>query len=254
MDEIFKALADASRRGLLDELHRRGGQTLGELCRPLAMTRQAVAKHLAILETANLISTIWQGREKLHYLNPVPLHGIQERWISKYELSRLQALSNLKQSLEATTNPNYKLMNPPAFVYTTYIRSSAEKTWEAITQPEFARQYWGGMSNVSDWNVGSGWKHVTESNESWVTGTVLESLPPERLVLTWADPDDLSDVSHVTYEIEAIGEMVRLTVTHDHFKPGSDMAGKVSKGWPHVLSSLKSFLETGTGLKVGCGS
>lgn len=100
MDEVFKALADPSRRQLLDLLYARNGQTLGELCEPLAMTRQAVTKHLKLLEEANLVTTVWRGREKLHYLNPVPIQQIYERWIGKYERHRLQALSGLKEALE----------------------------------------------------------------------------------------------------------------------------------------------------------
>jgi DNA-binding transcriptional ArsR family regulator len=101
MDEVFKALADTSRRELLDRLRADNGQTLGELCARLAMTRQAVSKHLAILEDANLVAVVWRGREKLHYLNPVPIHDIADRWIGKFERSRLQALSELKKGLEA---------------------------------------------------------------------------------------------------------------------------------------------------------
>ena len=145
-------------------------------------------------------------------------------------------------------------MNKPELVYKMYIRSTPQKTWDAITKPEFTRQYWGGMANVSDWKEGSEWQHVTETNEAWVTGVVSESIAPSRLVLTWADPDDLQDVSRVTYEIEPLEDMICLTVTNDNFKADSEMAGKVSSGWPSVLSSLKSFLETGKGLKVGCGS
>jgi DNA-binding transcriptional ArsR family regulator len=100
VDAVFKALADASRRQLLDRLRRRNGQTLAELCAGLEMSRQAVTKHLGLLEAANLVALVWQGREKLHYLNPVPLHELYERWISKYERPRLQALSELKKSLE----------------------------------------------------------------------------------------------------------------------------------------------------------
>jgi DNA-binding transcriptional ArsR family regulator len=101
MDEVFRALADPSRRELLDRLHADNGQTLNDLCARLAMSRQAVSKHLAILEGANLVATVWRGREKLHYLNPVPIHEIAERWIGKFERSRLQALSELKKGLEA---------------------------------------------------------------------------------------------------------------------------------------------------------
>jgi len=104
MDEVFKALADSSRRKLLDELFKGNGQTLGELCEHLDMTRQAVTKHLALLEAAKLVVTVWRGREKLHYLNPVPLHEISERWIGKYERHRLQALSDLKKGLEENKN------------------------------------------------------------------------------------------------------------------------------------------------------
>ena len=104
MDAVFKALADESRRKLLDELHKNNGQTLGELCEHLDMTRQAVTKHLVILEEAKLVVVVWRGREKLHYLNPVPLHEISERWIGKYERHRLQALSDLKKGLEENKN------------------------------------------------------------------------------------------------------------------------------------------------------
>jgi len=100
VNEVFKALADPSRRKLLDELHKNNGQTLSELCEHLDMTRQAVTKHLALLEAANLVATVWRGREKLHYLSPAPLHEIYERWIGKYERRRLRALSDLKRGLE----------------------------------------------------------------------------------------------------------------------------------------------------------
>ena len=102
MDAVFKALADRSRRQLLDQLHQSNGRTLGELCAHLDMTRQAVTKHLRLLEKANLVAVVWRGREKLHYLNPVPLHEISERWIGKYERHRLRALGDLKNGLEQT--------------------------------------------------------------------------------------------------------------------------------------------------------
>jgi uncharacterized protein YndB with AHSA1/START domain len=143
-------------------------------------------------------------------------------------------------------------MESSSQVYTLFIRSSAEKTWEALIKPEFTRQYWGGMANVSDWKKGAKWEHLNPENEVWITGEVVECAPPKRLVVTWADPDDLEDKSRLTFEIEPEGDTVRLTVTHDNFKAGSKMAGKVAQGWPLVLSSLKSFLETGTGLSAMC--
>jgi uncharacterized protein YndB with AHSA1/START domain len=145
-------------------------------------------------------------------------------------------------------------MKKPKLVYTTYIRSTPKKTWDAITKPEFTRQYWGGMANVSDWKKGSPWQHLAKDHDAWITGKVLESAAPSRLVVTWADPDKLKDESRVTFEIEAVEDMVCLTVTHGSFKTGSKMAGKVARGWPLVLSSLKTFLETGTGLNTFCRS
>lgn len=147
-------------------------------------------------------------------------------------------------------------MKKPQLVYTTYIRSTPKKVWDAITQPKFTRQYWGGLANVSDWKKGSTWDMATEGvkPEIYTTGKVLESTPPKRLVLSWIDPENLKDTSRVTYEIETVKDSVCLTVTHDQFKAGSTMPGRVNGGWPRVLSSLKSFLETGRGLAAAsCG-
>ena len=141
-------------------------------------------------------------------------------------------------------------MKKPKLVYTTFIRSTPKKTWDAISNPKFTRQYWAGMANVSDWKKGSKWEHHSPGNEVWITGKVVQCTPPKRLVLTWVDPDNLKDKSRVTFEIEQVGDSVCLTVTHDQFKEGSTMAGKVARGWPRVLSSMKSFLETGKGLNV----
>lgn len=149
------------------------------------------------------------------------------------------------------------IMNKPELIYTTYIRTTPEKLWNAITNPEFTRQYWGGNENVSDWKPGSKWTHVVGDKERAVrvTGKVMESVPFKRLVLTWAAPENEADVSRVTFEIEPVDDTVRLDVIHGDFKPGSDMINRVSGGWPRVLSSLKSFLETGTALAVAnCGS
>lgn len=241
MDKVFKALADPTRRYLLDRLHENNGQTLGELCARIGMTRQSATQHLAVLEAANLISTVRRGREKLHYLNPVPLNEIQERWIDKFERPRLRALSTLKRRAEED------MTDKPTFVYVTYIESTPEKVWQALTDADLTAEYWG-HSNVSDWQVGSRWEHqrTDGTGAADVVGTVLESSPPTRLVSTWDEPGEgLADgPSRVTFDIERCGEIVRLTVTHEDL-PDEHERGVAAAGWAAVLSNLKSFIETG---------
>lgn len=146
-------------------------------------------------------------------------------------------------------------MNNQEFVYTTYIKTTPEKLWAAITTPEFSRQYWGGGENISSWKKGAKWEHFIGEPEKTlrVIGEVIESVPPKRLVLTWGDPNDRTDISRVSFDIEQIEDMVSLRVIHGDFKTGSNMAERVSSGWPRVLSSLKSFLETGKSLNVWAG-
>ena len=241
MDPVFKALADPTRRYLLDLLHEHSGQTLGELCERIDMTRQSATQHLAVLEAANLISTVRRGREKLHYLNPVPLHEIQERWIDKFERPRLRALSTLKRRAEDDMTVK------PAYVYVTYIKSTPEKVWHALTDPDLTAEYWGHHNVSKDWRVGSEWQHqrTDGSGIADVVGTVVESEPPTRLVTTWAAPGNESgEPSRVSFDIEPHGEIVRLTVTHEDLANEAEYDG-ISKGWPAVLANLKSLLETG---------
>jgi uncharacterized protein YndB with AHSA1/START domain len=141
---------------------------------------------------------------------------------------------------------------PSEFVYTTYITSTPQKVWDAITTPEFARQYWG-SANVSDWTPGSKWEMVRADGVVQIVGEVLESRRPSRLVLSWVSPENLgnkTEHSRVTFEIETMGPVVRLNVIHDELKAGSEMAKGISKGWPMVLSGLKSFLETGAAADI----
>jgi uncharacterized protein YndB with AHSA1/START domain/DNA-binding transcriptional ArsR family regulator len=240
MDEVFRALADPTRRRLLDRLHEHNGQTLSELCTTAGMTRQSVTQHLGVLEAANLISTRRQGREKLHYLNPVPLHEIQERWIDKFEQPRLRALSTVRRRAEDA------MTEQPAYVYVTYIESTPERVWHALTDPEVTAAYWG-HRNVSDWQVGSRWEHVRTdgSGIADVVGTVEQSIPPTRLVTSWSPPDGQpGGTSRVAFDIEPWGAIVRLTVTHTDLAD-SDERADVASGWAAVLSNLKSLLETG---------
>jgi uncharacterized protein YndB with AHSA1/START domain len=141
-----------------------------------------------------------------------------------------------------------------SFVYVTYIRSTPDKVYEAITKPEIARRYWG-HENVSDWKPGSDWQHVRTNAQRTVqlVGKVVETVPPKRLVITWASPSQAHDpnaTSRVSFDITEYDGMVRLTVTHDELEAGSGMANGIQKGWPIVLSSLKSLLETGEGTDV----
>jgi len=254
--DVFKALADPSRRHLLDRLNARNGQNLRELSDGMDMSRQSVSKHLAILQAANLVTTIRQGREKLHYLNPVPINEITERWISRYDRSRVRALSDLKSALEETS------MERPHFVYTTYIRTTPERLWQALTEPTFTRRWWQ-TTFETDWEVGS---PMTWDNHGIIIAdpeqVVLESDPCRRLAYRWHTftpelderlqlGDDLfaklsgERRSRVAFDIEPVGDMVKLTVVHDDFEPGSTAATMVRNGWPMLLSSLKTLLETG---------
>ncbi|MFF2852253.1 ArsR/SmtB family transcription factor [Streptomyces sp. NPDC058001] len=264
MDEVFKALADVSRRRLLDRLNARDGQTLRELCEGLDMARQSVSKHLAVLEEANLVSVVRRGREKLHYLNAVPINAIADRWISQYDRERTTALADLKTALE------HEPMDKNEFVYTTYIRTTPERLWQALTDPAFTLRYWK-VALKSDWKPGSAitWEQegVTISDPEQV---VLEAEPYRRLAYTWhtftpewADSVGLGgDVlakltaeprSKVGFDIEPLGELVKLTVTHTAADPGSTLLKMVGEGWPHLLSGLKTLLETGETLPEPAG-
>jgi uncharacterized protein YndB with AHSA1/START domain/DNA-binding transcriptional ArsR family regulator len=240
VDKVFKALADPTRRGLLDSLRRRDGQTLGGLCGRLDMARQSATQHLAVLEEAGLITTVRRGREKLHYLNPVPIHDIQRRWIAPFDEPRLATLAAVKRQAEEPDMTTAK----PEFVYVTYIHSTPERVWQALTDADLTARYWG-HSNVSDWRAGSTWEHrrVDGSGIADVTGTVLESAPPARLVMTFGGGPG-AEPSTVTFEIEPYHDIVRLTVTHERLATDEDHHA-VSLGWPAVMANLKSLLETG---------
>ncbi len=240
LNPVFKALADPSRRLLLDRLHERNGQTLGELCGALSMARQSASQHLDLLIAANLVSTVWRGREKLHFLNPVPLHEMQERWIDKFERPRLRALSAISHAAEE------QAMTQPTYVYVTYIKADPEQVWQTLTDADLTARYWG-HRNESDWQPGSTWRHVRTdgSGISDVTGTVLEAVPAERLVMTFPGSEEQrEEPSRVTFTIEPHQDIVRLTVQHEGLPTEADVQA-ISAGWPAVMANLKSLLETG---------
>ncbi|HWM05282.1 MAG TPA: metalloregulator ArsR/SmtB family transcription factor [Actinophytocola sp.] len=265
MDEVFRALADPSRRRLLDRLNERNGQSLRELCAGLDMARQSVSKHLAVLAAANLVTTVWRGREKLHHLNPEPINAIAQRWIHRYDRDRVRALGDLKTALES------KPMGDTAFVYTTYIATTPERLWQALTDPTFTRQYWGGLELESDWQVGSRVlaRFGPGQDLKDLGHVVLEADPYRRLAYNWHNyqpeqaemfgwsPEKLAEmrqepITRVSFDIEEAGPLVKLTVTHDGFAGETEMFRAVSGkaeysggGWLHLISSMKTLLETG---------
>jgi uncharacterized protein YndB with AHSA1/START domain/DNA-binding transcriptional ArsR family regulator len=243
VDAVFRALADRTRRGLLDQLFKRDGQTLGELERRLAMTRFGVMKHLRVLEDARLVVTRRRGREKLHFLNRVPIRQIHDRWIDKYTEPWAAMLTRLKKGIEEG------LMEK---VYEIYIKTTPERLWQAITDPELRRKYNFGVGVYSDWKPGS--TYVSRTTDMTVSPNMLiaegenvEVDPPRRLVQTfralWSDEIKREATSRVTWEIERVGDSCCLTVTHDQLpeKANAELYG----GWPMVLSGLKTLLETG---------
>jgi uncharacterized protein YndB with AHSA1/START domain len=239
MDAVFKALADPTRRSLLDELFKADGQTLGALEERLPMTRFGVMKHLKVLEEAGLVVTRRRGREKLHFLNPVPIRLVHDRWVSKYAEPWAATLTGLKRNLEE------RVMEK---VFEIYIKTTPERLWQAITDEELRSRYSFGVGVRSDWTNGSHYKasHAGAGIEI-SEGENLEVDPPRRLVQTmtalWSDEVKSEGTSRVTWEIEPVGDSCRLTVTHDQLREGAN--DQLYGGWPMILSGLKTWLETG---------
>ena len=238
MDEVFRALADPTRRSLLDELFRQDGQTLSQLGERFAMTRFGVMKHLAVLEEAGLVVTRRRGREKLHFLNPVPIRLIHDRWISKYAEPWAATLAGLKHTLEASMEKIFEI----------YIRTTPERLWEAITDPVIRAKYNFGVEIRSDFTPGSRYEQGSPNAPGPLgEGVNLEVDPPRRLVQSmvalWSDDVKAEGTSRVTWEIEPIKDSCRLTVTHDQLREGAN--DQLYGGWPMILSGLKTWLETG---------
>ncbi len=239
MDGVFKALADSTRRSLLDELFKQDGQTLSELEERLPMSRFGVMKHLRVLEEAGLVVTRRRGREKLHFLNAVPIRLVHDRWVSKYAEPFAAALSDLKHELEDKTMEK---------VFEIYIKTTPERLWEAITNPEMRRKYNFGMGVESDWSPGSRFVATAPlAPGPLADGENLEVDPPRRLVQSfnalWGEDVKREGTSRVTWEIEAIGDSCLLSVTHDQLREGANE--QLYGGWPMILSGLKTLLETG---------
>src|SRR5918995_1105296 len=233
MDEVFRALADPTRRAMLDALFKRDGQTLHALGRQAPMTRFGVMKHLRVLEEAGLVVTKRQGREKHHFLNPVPIRLVHDRWVSKYAEPWAAALSGLKRRLEATMEKVFEI----------YIRTTPERLWEAITDHEMRRKYQFGVGVISDWTPGSRYEGVhSQAPAAIFEGENLEVDPPRRLVQTfralWSEDAKREGTSRVIWEIEPVGDSCRLTVTHDQLREKA--SAEIYGGWPQIVSGLKT--------------
>jgi uncharacterized protein YndB with AHSA1/START domain/DNA-binding transcriptional ArsR family regulator len=238
VDIVFKALADPTRRSLLDELFRQDGQTLSSLEERFDMTRFGVMKHLKLLEEAGLVVTRRHGRQKLHFLNPVPIQLVHDRWVSKYAELWAAGLTGLKQRLE----------RPMEKVFEIYIRTTPERLWQAITDPEIRAKYNFGAGVRSEWTVGSPLEMGSPDASMLLGGgEVLEVDPPRRLVHTmtalWSDEVKSEGATRVTWEIEPVGDSCRLVVVHDQLREGAN--DQLYGGWPMILSGLKTWLETG---------
>jgi len=270
-DEVFRALADPSRRTLLDRLFERDGQVTGELEAALpGMTRFGVMKHLRVLERANLVTSRKVGRERHHYLNPVPIRRIHDRWLDRYAIRAADLLADLKTILEIDpmTSPDPAAPAAPAasatiataaaaaprHVFSTFIRTTPEAIWRALTESDFTTRYWYGSSIHSDWTTGAPWELRTSGGQVGITGEVLEADPPRRLVVTynqtWAGGGE--PASRVTFEVEAAGPGVqKLTVVHETEPGTTTRIADVAAGWPFILAGLKTLLETGEPLSAG---
>jgi len=257
-DEVFRALADAGRRTLLDRLFERDGQTLGELETALPrMTRFGVMKHLRVLEAAGLVTSRRVGRERHHYLNPVPIRRIHDRWLDRYRARAADALLDLAAMLEdrplatdtETPNPTAAAPTPPSHVFSVFIRADQATVWRAITESEYTLRYYYASAIESDFQAGSPYLYRV-GDEPAIEGEILESDPPNRLAMTfhavWDDDVRADPPSRVVWELEAAGPGVtKVTVVHDRLAGASATAEQVAGGWPFILSGLKTLLETG---------
>lgn len=248
MDDIFRALADPHRRLILDLLRIKDGQTLSDLEQAFPdMTRFGVMKHLSVLEDCFLIATRKEGRFKYHYLNPVPIQEIADRWISSFAAPWSRSLTDLKRQLERNN-----IVNKPQHVYVTVIKTTPEKLWDALTKADQTPLYYYGASIKTDLKAGSDFNYMTPDGHVMVGGKVIEAQKPKKLVTSFTghfDPSMQGDKpSRVTWEIEQQGECCRLTLIHDDFAGDTATYHVVGGGWPGILSGLKTYLETGKAL------
>jgi uncharacterized protein YndB with AHSA1/START domain/DNA-binding transcriptional ArsR family regulator len=251
VEDVFRALSDPNRRALLDALRERDGQALGELEETLpGMTRFGVMKHLRVLAAAGLVTTRRDGRRKLHYLNPVPIQLLSDRWISRYARPWTTGMADLKNVLEGTLS----MTAPPTHVFEIYIATTPERLWQALTDPALTQRYYYDTRVASGWRVGDPITYTWTDGTVTIEGQIVEADPPRRLVHTFhftRDPEQAAErPSRVTWEIDQMGDACRLRLTHDEFEGETSTYRSVGKGWSPILSGLKTLLETGTALSI----
>ncbi|MDQ0058752.1 ArsR/SmtB family transcription factor [Paenibacillus harenae] len=246
-NDIFKALADPSRRTLLDLLHASNGRTLNDLCIPLDMSRFGVMKHLNILEEAELITTRKVGREKLHYLNAVPIRQIYERWVSKYAEPWVVGLTSLQNELER----EMEMENKPRQVNRIAIKAKPDQVWQALTDPAKTSKFWFNCAIRSTWEIKTPFQ-LWNGEEKKAEGVILDIDPPNKLVMSFrfiSFPGTESDSpSRITWEITSHAELqgvTLVTVVHDEFEQAVSTAKILENGLPIVLSGMKTLIETG---------
>lgn len=251
-EQVFKALADESRRKLLDLLYLENGQSLSQLGSQLPMTRFGVMKHLRILKGAGLITMRKRGRETLHYLNAVPIQMVYNRWVSKYSRGWARSLTELKYEIEETEAKKMtetRTSETTQQVFQIYIKTTPERLWQALTDGEMTKKYYYGTRAESDWKADSTYRYNGDGGDALVDGKVIESDPPRRLVTTFNPHWDAACAdypqSKVTFEVEPHGSICRLTLVHEGMAAGHPITEGIFRGWSEILSGLKTLLETG---------
>ncbi|MCR9142468.1 MAG: SRPBCC domain-containing protein [bacterium] len=260
LEEVFRALGDPNRRRILDLLKRDPGATVGQICGNFDLTRFATMKHLRVLEGANLVTHIREGRTKRLYLNVIPLQLLSDRWLSEYSRLWAAGLTDLKYALEQEP-----MQSPPRQIYVVYIRAAVQKVWQALIDPAATRQYYFNMEietpltkSANRARPGAPFRYYTSDHETGkrevgVEGEIIEVIPERRLVHSFAplkvDPDRSEPPSRVIYELDEQADgTVKLTVTHEGFSGETPIFRQAAEGWPIILSGLKTLLETGSAL------
>jgi DNA-binding transcriptional ArsR family regulator/uncharacterized protein YndB with AHSA1/START domain len=254
MDEVFSAINDPNRRLLLDALVEHDGQTLGELCSHLpTMTRQGVMSHLGVLERAGLITTDRRGRSKYHYLNPIPIRMVHDRWISRFAEEHVERIVAIKDAVEERGGA----MDKPIHIYKTYIRGTTTDVWEAITNPDLTEQYFYGTRVRSDWVPGSEMTYAYADGRIASTGHIIAIDPPNRMEFTfharWDSEIEAEGPCREVWTLTDRGDVVELAIELHDLTVDSLRYRDFTEGLPFIVAGLKSVIETGRPLTTPAG-